>query len=492
MSALQAPLAAHRPRSARHRRGVLALAALGLAALLGALAATIAVVHQDARHVSSAGLTARGVTSAQFVSTYLSQQATRETQAASEFLRGPAVSARDFRLIAAGFGGVSAGLFSDSGRLLNVMPDDPALIGTPVANRYPHVRLAETGRVAVSNVNRSAVANLPVVAIAVPFATSTGRRVLSVAFLVSGTALDAFVAHTISYPQHNVFIVDASGSVVSASPSAPPGTLAADDPTVARAIARGSQGAVRGAAVPSTYNVTPIPGTSWRLVIAIPNSRLYASSNGWSKWAPWIAFAAVTVLALVLFVLFARFLADRDRLGELSAKMEHAAGTDLLTGLSNRRTLAAGLTTANAYSRRHDAPLSVLMIDLDHFKEINDQFGHDVGDRVLQAVADCMHTVFRDSDHFGRWGGDEFLAVLSCTAAEGAFRVAERLRGLAASLDLSHLGLIGGVALSVGCTSEPYVTADDLLARADDSLYNAKRGGRGRVTVDPEPGVVQA
>ncbi len=199
-------------------------------------------------------------------------------------------------------------------------------------------------------------------------------------------------------------------------------TLGAADPWLATAARHSSGGAVYGASTPSTFTAAHVPGTSWRMVIAIPDSRLFASIDGWTRYVPWLIFALVTLLGALILVLCAHLLADRARLRALSGVMERTAQTDSLTDLYNRRALTEQLTRAAARARRHEEPLSVLMIDLDRFKQTNDSFGHEAGDQVLCTIADCMREVLRADDVYGRWGGDEFLVVLPKTGAQWRIR----------------------------------------------------------------------
>ncbi|HXP38225.1 MAG TPA: diguanylate cyclase, partial [Solirubrobacteraceae bacterium] len=284
---------------------------------------------------------------------------------------------------------------------------------------------------------------------------------------------------TISYPQHNVFLVDSAGRVIAASPRARAGTLAAVDPTLASAAQHAARGPVAGAGTPSTFTTAQVPGTSWRLLIAVPNSRLFASITGWTLLIPWLVFALVTILGVLLLALFARSLADRARLTSLSSRMERTAQTDSLTDLYNRRALTEQLTRAAARARRHDEPLSVLMIDLDRFKQTNDSFGHEAGDQVLCTVADCMRDVLRAGDVYGRWGGDEFLVALPKTDSEGAQATAARLREAAARIDLHAIGLPNGVPLSVGIATGTQTGPHELVREADLELYRAKAASSG-------------
>ena len=233
----------------------------------------------------------------------------------------------------------------------------------------------------------------------------------------------------------------------------------------------------------STFVVAPVAGTPWRLVMASPDSKLFASIGGWAKWLPWIVVALVAVLGLVVLGLLLRSNAERVRLAALSRKLAEAASTDTLTGLANRRALQARLAQASAFASRYGEELSVLMIDLDHFKRINDTYGHDAGDIVLVAVAETMRQVFRDSDIFGRWGGDEFLAVLPNTDAEGALDAGMRLCERVRATDIAEYDLLEPITLSVGCTSAIGGEPHDLIRQADNSLFEAKRAGRSRVGV---------
>ena len=189
---------------------------------------------------------------------------------------------------------------------------------------------------------------------------------------------------------------------------------------------------------------------------------------------PWLVFSLVTILAFLLLWLYVRSLADRTRLAALSAAMERTAQTDSLTQLYNRRALTEHLTRAAAHARRHAAPLSVLMIDLDRFKQTNDGFGHEAGDQVLCTVADCMREALRVDDIYGRWGGDEFLVVLPGTDEHGASTAAERLRDSARAVRLAEIGLPDGVSLSIGVATGLHYGPSDLVRVADLALYEAK------------------
>jgi diguanylate cyclase (GGDEF)-like protein len=466
----------------KHLRGrrawPLALASIALLVLLGTLSAGIVVSREQSRAQILSTFALRGSSSAMFVSEFLMQQATREQQTAQQFLSGGHLSPARFQLVVAAFGSSAAVLLDDSGRLLDVVPSDPALVGRPIAARYAHLTAAEQGKLAISNIVPSAARGTPVTAIAVPFSTPQGRRVFSAAYNASNSALARFVEHTIPYRQHEVLLVDANGRVVAASPATSATTLAQADPALARAAARASRGAVPGAKTPTTFADTPVAGTPWRLLIAVPNSRLYASISGATQLVPWLVLALLSILGALLVALFARSLADRARLSALSTTLEQMARTDALTGLLNRRALNEQLNRAAAHARRHEEPLSVLMIDLDRFKQTNDRFGHEAGDTLLCGFAECMRDALRADDIYGRWGGDEFLIALPATEHQQAHIAAERLRDFARKLELSDIGLSEGVPFSVGVATAVHATPAELVRTADVALYEAKSARR--------------
>jgi len=169
----------------------------------------------------------------------------------------------------------------------------------------------------------------------------------------------------------------------------------------------------------------------------------------------------------------------------LIASLERQAKLDALTGVANRRHF---LETGNAEIRRasrFDHPMALLMLDIDHFKLINDTCGHLVGDRVIKAVADAAAAAVRQCDCLGRLGGEEFAVVLPEAELAAAIAAAERLRETIAALQLSHGGQPLPVTVSIGVTvleaaGEPL---SSLLHRADTAMYRAKNAGRNRVEV---------
>jgi diguanylate cyclase (GGDEF)-like protein len=171
----------------------------------------------------------------------------------------------------------------------------------------------------------------------------------------------------------------------------------------------------------------------------------------------------------------------QDELRERNRELDRITRTDALTGLFNRRHLWERLTEMVSSGRRTGRPIGVLMLDLDHFKTINDSAGHAAGDAVLCAVADRLRAEVRLEDVVGRWGGEEFVVILDSASAVDAGLVAERLRLRIAAepVAVEPAGEVP-VTVSIGCAVGPE-DGEELLHHADAALYRAKAGGRNRV-----------
>ncbi|WP_326491136.1 MULTISPECIES: GGDEF domain-containing protein [Thermus] len=188
----------------------------------------------------------------------------------------------------------------------------------------------------------------------------------------------------------------------------------------------------------------------------------------------YVATALVGQLTVAsLIILLARF---REMYGQTRFWREQAL-TCALTGLPNRRAFELALAREISRAERYGTPFSLVLVDLDHFKRINDTLGHDYGDELLRRVARLLVDQVRREDVVARWGGEEFALLLPSTRAEDAQRIAERLRQV---LQAQNLGLTASFGVAEYVLGEE---EDSLFRRADQALYRAKDAGRNRVEV---------
>jgi diguanylate cyclase (GGDEF)-like protein/hemerythrin-like metal-binding protein len=225
----------------------------------------------------------------------------------------------------------------------------------------------------------------------------------------------------------------------------------------------------------------PLPGSDWSLVLLKQEKNQVVNR-----------LLGIVITLLLCSVVLTYFVAMQYQLGDesmISGKRRDAetrardsarqADTDPLTGVFNRAGFGGVFASELERSRRYGQPLSVVMIDLDHFKRVNDVHGHKAGDQVLVGVSRIIEVNVRDSDSVGRWGGEEFVVLAASTPAGGAVRLAEKLRGLMASTSLGPAGPVTG---SFGVAElRPGDTVESLVSRADGALYRAKAQGRNRV-----------
>jgi diguanylate cyclase (GGDEF)-like protein len=197
-----------------------------------------------------------------------------------------------------------------------------------------------------------------------------------------------------------------------------------------------------------------------------------------------ILLTATSVLSIRMGELRMRLAARKVELQDALATIRALAQVDELTRLSNRRHVFELLKAEQARGIRSAEPLSVVLIDLDHFKSVNDRHGHAVGDAVLRGFAQALREGLRETDGAGRWGGEEFLLVLPHMTAAAAASLVDRLRGVMAERLLDPTVPELRVSFSAGiseCGSGE--VAQDAIARADNALYDAKHAGRGRTVV---------
>jgi diguanylate cyclase (GGDEF)-like protein len=187
-------------------------------------------------------------------------------------------------------------------------------------------------------------------------------------------------------------------------------------------------------------------------------------------------------------ILVALGVADRLRAQRVAlSDAERRAQTDPLTGVLNRRSLIERLEAACSRAKARGLPIALLFIDLDHFKQINDNFGHQAGDACLRAIIDPIHAELRQSDVIGRYGGEEFVVILSSADAAAATPIAQRILERVADVRVQGYGEPISVTCSIGiATSDTLgIWGEPLLAQADAAVYVAKRAGRNQIHLAP-------
>ena len=210
--------------------------------------------------------------------------------------------------------------------------------------------------------------------------------------------------------------------------------------------------------------------------------RLKERVGGISEYPEYIFMVGAYLFFWRTFTKIAKAVEEVER---IKGQLAELSITDELTGLFNRRYFDSALDMEVNRAERYNYPLSLVVLDIDHFKEVNDRYGHDRGDEVLKAIGSVMAKVLRRSDVATRYGGEEFAAILPMTDMEGALAMAERIREEVASLsfldepsgDRFRVTISGGVAQAMGSP----IDKRKLFADADSALYKAKATGRNRI-----------
>ncbi|MBP76956.1 MAG: diguanylate cyclase [Pseudomonadales bacterium] len=179
---------------------------------------------------------------------------------------------------------------------------------------------------------------------------------------------------------------------------------------------------------------------------------------------------------------------NKRQLESANTKLQELALRDGLTGLLNRRYWESCLEREFARHQRYDNPVSLVIFDIDHFKRVNDTYGHQTGDEVIRSVAEITSRLARETDFAGRYGGEEFVVLLPGTHLDGAAQFAERLRQAVEQQVLDYQGspLSYTISLGVATISDDMANYQILLERADKALYASKEQGRNRVTLAPQ------
>lgn len=408
---------------------------------------------------------ARNALTADFAADWAKNEAELQRRLAELAFAGPSPTAADLREAGGILNSDATFLIDSDGRVISSLPDSDSIVGRRVAYRYSHLQKALEGETAVSDVVLSAVQRKPVVAIAVPFKTEFGERVLNAGFEINSETLSRLVKNKITIENSNFALLDSTGAAIA---STAPGVSASIDERAVASSLGANRTASSGIDNGAFYSLAPVSGTPWTLALTIPESSLYASLA--PPAAKWIVIALFALILGFVAILFEVVLSSRRRVRLL-------ANIDSLTRLPNRAFTTKLLCTELA-ERPRSEPLSILLIDIDYFKQINDRFGHAAGDEVLAALAARMQDSLRPDDVIGRWGGEEFLAILKDTRLPTAERVAERLRTTIEADPVVFKDMTLDVSISVGCVQALDETLDQIVDRADLAMYEAKASGR--------------
>jgi diguanylate cyclase (GGDEF)-like protein len=481
-SALLAPakFSSGRPRAA------IIVALIAWVGVIGGLTVALSNSQSATRRLIVTRTEARAQLGAEFATLYVKDLLGRERTEGLTWLQGRHVSGQLFGRTARSMGLSAAVLLDGQGRLLQVLPADPALIGVALSHRYAHLASAVAGRPAVSNVVPSAARHYPVVGFAIPFQTAFGRRVFSGAYDVSRTPLGAYLSHMTTVPGRRVYLTDSQGNLIASSQGAVlQTTLASVDPTLAATVARVESGAYASRGVERYFVSAPVADTPWRILMSMPEAQLFKSIDGPGERLAWLAILGLALTGFAAILLFDRLHRGRGQLRQLNAELDHIAHTDPLTGIQNRRAIERALEETLSAARRHHHSFSVLMIDIDHFKRINDTLGHHAGDRALMETSQALASSLRTEDSIGRWGGEEFLVVLPFTNEAGATHTAERVRNAVGNRKSVAVGAELSVTVTIGLAHWSGESAATLIAKADSALYAGKAAGRNTVFTAP-------
>jgi diguanylate cyclase (GGDEF)-like protein len=222
----------------------------------------------------------------------------------------------------------------------------------------------------------------------------------------------------------------------------------------------------------------PVPSYGWGVVITQPIGLAFIEKNKRLKNTLIIHSLIVLLVVLIALIILYSMITYR----EAEVKVQHMADHDFLTGLPNRKLFSDRLDIAIAQAQRNQKKVGIAMLDLDHFKDVNDTLGHDIGDHILQGMAERLNAALRKGDTIARFGGDEFILILpDLETIEDAIQVAQKIvDSFCKPFLIDNHQLI--VTTSIGIVICPHDGTDDgiLLRNADIAMYQAKQAGRSR------------
>jgi diguanylate cyclase (GGDEF)-like protein len=417
--------------------------------------------QSSSRQAMMARAEARTQYAASFASIYAHDALARQRSAAESWLSTPRVSRETLGRAAAALGLRGAVLLDAHGDLIATLDRGASSLDGVLANRYRSFA-ASSGARRTARISLRKVGAAPEVSFAVAYSSPSGRRVFSGAYAIADTVLPTILSHVLTTAAWRADLVDANG-----------GRL------VMGRLSR-SQGGL-------SHFSAPVAGTTWRIDVRAPDAQLYGFIYGAGRWLAWVALAGLSLAGLAILALITRLARRRGQLTALNAELARLAAVDPLTGVRNRRAIEEYLHDALSAARRHEHPLSVLVIDIDHFKNFNDTLGHRSGDTVLAHTADVLNGALRAEDAIGRWGGEEFLVVLPGTDAEGALQATDRLRAALAANQPEEARSHGlALTVTIGVAEWRQEDMSELIGRADDALYGGKAAGRDTARVSPD------
>jgi diguanylate cyclase (GGDEF)-like protein/PAS domain S-box-containing protein len=315
---------------------------------LGLVGYEIYKTQGDGRRQLEQRFAIRADLASRFVETYAAELLVRERAQATTQLARPRVADSDFKAVVVGGGYQAAVLLDAQGRLLQIAPEKPSLLGTQIGSRYAHLRSALKGKAAVSEVVPAAAGGAPIVGFATPFDTPQGRRVLSGAFDIRQSPLAAYLPSVTPIKPSAVDLVDSGGQVIASSrdPHAqrmPPVNLAAGQAPDRDATYRGE-----------AFRISErrIAGTPWSMVVTVPASRLYAPLSTTGRWFAWAGLIIAALASLLVALLVGRLLKIR---------------TELSADITQRRAVERQLSEAQTRFHRAfaQAPIGMALVDLD-------------------------------------------------------------------------------------------------------------------------------
>ena len=315
---------------------------------LGLVGFEIYKAQGDGRSQIEQRFALRADLASRFVETYAAEVLTRERAQATTQLAEPRVAAREFKAVVAGGGYQAAVLLDARGRLLQVAPEKPELLGTQVGSRYPHLRMALKGKATVSPVVPSALDGAPVVGFATPFDTPHGRRVLSGAFDIRQSPLANYLPSVTPIRPSAVDLVDADGTMISSSRGTQGIGVAPVKLVAGQALDRSTTYRDR------EYRISerPVAGTPWRMVVTVPSAQLYAPLSTTGRWFAWAGLVIAALALLLVALLVGRLLKTRG---------------ELVADIAQRRAVERQLSDAQMRFHRAfaEAPIGMALVDLD-------------------------------------------------------------------------------------------------------------------------------